>query len=327
MISKTKLIWIAGIVIIIASVGVVMLISKNLEPSQRLIYFVPKTVDNRIEFWQVMNQGITSASKEFNAEVRVVGTDTESDIEGQIRLLDKAIAAKPNAIVLAATDYNRLIPVSKKILDSGIKLITVDSGLNGGVSSSFIATDNYAAGQKAVESIKKWIVSDASVAIISFVRGSATALERERGVRDSLKVYTDIEVLDTYYSDTSEANAYEIVRKLILSNPRVKVIIGLNEPTTVGPAKAIKDLGAAAQVKLVGFDSSMDEIALLEDGYIQATVVQNPFNMGYLAIQTALQVCDGKKVNSRIDTGSVVITKENMFTKENQKLLVPFVEK
>jgi ribose transport system substrate-binding protein len=91
--------------------------------------------------------------------------------------------------------------------------------------------------------------------------------------------------------------------------------------------KAIKDLGAESHVKLAGFDSSMDEIALLEDGYIQATVVQNPFNMGYLAIQTALQVSDGKKVNSRIDTGSVVITKENMFTKENQKLLVPFAEK
>jgi ribose transport system substrate-binding protein len=79
--------------------------------------------------------------------------------------------------------------------------------------------------------------------------------------------------------------------------------------------------------EFAGFDSSMDEIALLEDVYIQATVVQNPFNMGYLAIQTALQVSEGKKVNNRIDTGSVVITKENMFTKENQKLLVPFAEK
>jgi ribose transport system substrate-binding protein len=322
--NKTRFIILVAIIVIMASVAAVKLISNNLEPRHRLIYFVPKTMDNRIEFWQVMKQGIASAAKEFNAEVRMLGTDTESDIEGQIRLLDKAIAAKPSAIVLAATDYNRLIPVSKKILDSGIKLITVDSGLNGGISASFIATDNFAAGQKVVGSIKKWILPDISIAIISFVRGSAPALERESGVRDSLKAYKDVEVLDTYYSETSEAKAYEIVKNLIQQNPKVKVIIGLNEPATVGSAKAIKDLGVESRVKLTGFDSSMDEIALLEDGYIQATVVQNPFNMGYLAIQTALQVSNGKKVNRRIDTGSVVITKENMFTKENQKLLVPF---
>jgi ribose transport system substrate-binding protein len=326
--NKTaRLILIISILVIAASWMVIKLISNNLEPSHKLIYFVPKTMDTRMEFWQVMKQGIASAAKEFNVEVRVLATDTESDIEGQIRLLDKAIAAKPSSIILAATDYNRLIPASKKILDSGIKLITVDSGLNGGISASFIATDNFAAGQKVVDSIKKWIVSDISIAIISIVRGSATAMERESGVRDSLKAYKEVEVLDTNYSESSEAKAYEIVKNLILTQPKLKVIFGLNEPATVGAAKAIKDLGVESRVKLAGFDSSMDEIALLEDGYIQATVVQNPFNMGYLAIQTALQVSDKKKVNRRIDTGSVVITKENMFTKENQKLLVPFAEK
>ncbi|WP_227013614.1 substrate-binding domain-containing protein [Paenibacillus psychroresistens] len=325
--NKTRYLFIVVIIVAVGTWAGIKLISDNLEPGQELIYFVPKTMDSRIEFWQVMNQGIASAAKEFNAEVRVLGTDTETDIEGQIRLLEQAIAAKPSAIVLAATDYNRLIPVSQKILKSGIKLITVDSGLNGGISASFIATDNFAAGQKAVASIQKWIAADASIAIISIVKGSATALERESGVRDSLKAYKDVEVLETYYSETSEAKAYDIVKTLIQENSKLKVIFGLNEPATVGAAKAIKDLGVESRVKLAGFDSSMDEIALLEDGYIQATVVQNPFNMGYLAIQTALQVSDGKKVNNRIDTGSVVITKENMFTKENQKLLVPFAEK
>jgi ribose transport system substrate-binding protein len=325
--NKTRLTIIAAILVIIASFAAYKLIFNNLEPSHRLIYFVPKSVDSRIEFWQVVKQGVASAAKEFNAEVRIVGTDTESDIDGQIQLLDEAIAAKASAIVLAATDYNRLVPVSKRILDAGIKLITVDSGLNGGISASFIATDNYAAGQKAVESISKWILPHSSIAIISFVRGSANALEREGGVRDSLKAYNDVEVLNTEYTETSEAKAYEIVKNLIQENPKLKVIFALNEPATVGAAKAIKDLGAEERVKLAGFDSSMDEIALLEDGFIQATVVQNPFNMGYLAIQTALQVSDGEKVKSRIDTGSVVITKENMFTKENQKLLVPFGEK
>jgi ribose transport system substrate-binding protein len=304
-------------------------ISGQLDSPNNRIIFVPKSIDKRTEFWQVMNQGVFAAAKEYNAEVTVLGTEKESDIDGQIRLLEDAITQKPTAILLAATDYNLIVPIAHKIVQSGIKLITVDSGLNGDLSASFIATDNYSAGMKAGQAIRKWVAPGGSVAIINFVQGSTTAMERESGVRDSLreKGTPALEVVDTYYSGASEEKAYDITVSLMRSHPELEGIVGLNEPSAVGAAKAIKDLGLSRKVKLVGFDSSMDEIAFLEDGTIQATVVQKPFTMGYLAVQTALQAVEGKRISRMRDTGSEVITKENMYTNENQKLLFPFAEK
>ncbi|MFD0680221.1 MULTISPECIES: substrate-binding domain-containing protein [unclassified Paenibacillus] len=314
-----------AVVIIAASILTYQTSSGGYSEKNKPILFVPKAVGQKTEFWQVMNQGVFAAAKEYGAEVKVVGTSTEDDIDGQIRLLEQAIVDKPKAIILAATDYNRIVPVAQKIVNAGIKLITVDSDLMGDLSASFIATDNYAAGQKVGQALKRRIEPGATIAVINFVKGSAPAMERERGVRDSLKDSDDLQVLDTYYSDASEEKAYAVTKKLLLTHPRIGGIVGLNEPSTVGAAKAIKEAGM--QIPLIGFDNSMDEISFLEEGILHATVIQKPFNMGYLAIKTAVQVINGERVSTRIDTGSEVITKKDMYTHENQKLLFPFVDK
>ncbi|MGM0884658.1 MAG: substrate-binding domain-containing protein [Bacillota bacterium] len=302
---------------------------NKLQPQKPHILFVPKTTGSQVEFWEVMRQGVNTAAEEFDVEVQVAGTLTESDIDGQIALLEQAIKDKPQVIILAATDYNRIVPVAKRIVAAGIKLITVDSGLRDGISSSFIATDNYAAGQKAgqllIDSIDQSELGP--VAILNFVRGSAPAMERERGVRDSLAGYSDIQVLDTLYSDASEERAYELTVELLRKEPTLRGVAALNEPSAVGAARAIKEKQAVSRVKLIGFDSSMEEIAYLEEDVLQATIVQKPFNMGYLAVKAAMDLSADKEVEPMIDTGSEVITKQNMYDSDKQKLLFPFVEK
>lgn len=320
------IVWAIAAVLLSAVIGsVYVLVSDPWAKKDKPILFVPKTVDGRIDFWQVLGQGVYMAAKEFGEQVQTVGTVSESDIDGQIALLEKAIGEQPKAIVMAASDYDRLVPVAKKITAAGISLITVDSGLNGGISASFIATNNYEAGRKAGDSVLKWVQKGAQIAIINSVKGASATMDRERGTRDRLKEAGGVYVMEqSYYSNASEPKAYDIVMKLLQENPEISGIVCMNEPSTVGAAKAIKQLDVSSSVKLVGFDASTDEIAFLEEGIIQAIVVQNPFNMGYLAIRTAVDASKGHKVEPLIDTGSEVITKQNMYTKENQKLLFPF---
>ncbi|MGO4271497.1 substrate-binding domain-containing protein [Paenibacillus sp. TAF58] len=316
-----------AVIVILLMTTVYLFVSKGMEAKDRPIILLPKTIDPHVEFWRVLTQGVTAAAKEYNIEVKVMGTSSESDIEEQIKLLEEAITLKPKAIILAATDYNRLVPVAQKVIDSGITLVTVDSGLEGGVSTSLIATDNYAAGSKAVEAMRRYVQGPATYAIVSFVKRSTTQLDRENGVRDHLKSDPSIQILDTLYSNGSEDKAYEQTKQLLAEHSDIRGIFGLNEVSTIGASRALKELDPEHSIKLVGFDSSMNEIAFLEAGTLQATIVQKPFNMGYLAVKTALQVYNGEKVKASIDTGSEVITKENMYTSENQKLLFPFVEK
>ncbi|WP_018754600.1 substrate-binding domain-containing protein [Paenibacillus terrigena] len=302
------------------------IVSHELGSGQKTIIYVPKAIDPTIEFWQVMRQGVASAAKEFDAEIEVMGTRAEVDVDEQIALLQEAIKKKPKAIILAATDYNRIVPVAKEIVAAGITLITVDSGLNGGISKSFIGTDNTDAGRRTAEILRTHVDSHAEIAVINFVKESATAMERESGALEILHRYGNYTLLGPYYSNGSVQTSYDIAKSLLKTKPNLKAIIGLNEPTTYGIGKAIQDLKMQSQVVAVGIDSSMGEIRMLEDGVLLATVIQKPFNMGYSAVKTAVEAIDGKRVSPRIDTGSKVITKENMYSSENQKLLFPFVE-
>ncbi|OME77400.1 LacI family transcriptional regulator [Paenibacillus sp. FSL A5-0031] len=284
-----------------------------------------KTIDTSVEFWQVLIDGVHEAAQEFNVNVQVWGTKSETDVDEQIALVEKAILNKPDAIVLAATDYERLVPVAEKIKKNGIKLIIVDSGIKSDAADSIVTTDNVSAGREAGEAMKSLIKDKAKIAIISYVKSAASHIDREKGVHEVLENYPGIEMLGTYNGEGSEQNSYLLAMEMLQQHNDVFGIIGLNEPTTVGAGRAIQELGLKGKVQLIGFDSSFNEIKLLDEGVMNATVLQRPFQMGYLSIKTAMEVVKGKKAAKLIDTGSLLITKKNMYEEENQKLLFPFV--
>jgi ribose transport system substrate-binding protein len=290
------------------------------------IIVVLKSIDPQIEFWKIVGDGIGVAAKEFDAQVEVKGPESEFDVSGQIQMLEDSILAKPDAIVLAASDYQALVPLAEKIRKQGIPLVIIDSGINSEVANSFIATDNIAAGHKMGEMLSKLVEPSKRIAIVSHVQGSSTAIQREQGARSGLSANFSSTIEGTYFSNGSQDRAYEITKKLLIEKPDIGGIAGLNEISTLGAAQAIKELGLKEQVMLVGFDSSVSEIKLIEEGVIQAVVIQKPFNMGYLGIKTAFEALKGQKVDKKIDTGAQVINRDNMYTVENQKLLFPFVD-
>jgi len=301
-------------------------VKRALRPEPPEIAVIIKTTAGDIEFWRVFEDGVRVAAKEFDVVATVDGPPNESAVGAQIASVYEAIEREPDAIVLAATDYNRLVPAAEAIRDRGIELVTVDSGINSDAAASFIATDNLGAGRKAGEAMAELLPRGAKVAIVSFVEGTATQIDREHGVRERLDA-AGIDVVGTFHSDGDADKAYRLTKELIERETQLRGVVGLNETSTVGAGKAIRDAGKGGDIKLVGFDSSIDEVKLLEEGVIQATVVQQPFQMGYLGVKTAVDAIRGKRVPEAIATDSVLITKETMYTDENQKLLFPFVER
>ena len=245
------------------------------DPGPKKIIVGVKALDEN-EFWRVLIEGVHTASREFGVDVSVVGPTQEIEVDLQIQLLEEAIKQKPDAIVLAAGDYNRLVPVAESIRKAGIPLIMIDSAVNGEYAQSLIATDNVNAGQKAGRELSSRPPEQAKVAIISFVQGTSTQIEREQGVRSILERRGDTEIVGTYYSEGKEERAYDITKKLLLERPDLNGIVGLNEPSTVGAGRAIRELGLAGKVKLVGFDSSVKEVKALEEGFFNPPLFRSP---------------------------------------------------
>ncbi len=291
------------------------------------IIVVLKTNDLRAEFWQTVSAGVHVAAKEFGVQVEVRGPTSEADTAGQIAIVDKAVAEKPGAIVLAASNSRLLAPSAEKIRNANIPFVAIDSAVEGQKPQSYIAVNNSEAGRKAAYTLVQGLPRQAKVAVIGSESGSAAAKERELGVLQELEKNADVSSGGLRVFDGTELGAYTLVKSLLAELPDLAGIVALNESGVLGAGKAIKEKTSAGRVKLVGFDSSIYEIKLLEEGVMDATVVQRPFNMGYLGVKAAVQLLRGEKPQEVTGIDSLVITKETMYSQENQKILFPFVER
>ncbi|MFW6215623.1 MAG: substrate-binding domain-containing protein, partial [Alkalispirochaetaceae bacterium] len=206
-------------------------------------------------------------------------------------------------------------------------IVTLDSALNSDVPVSFVATDNVAAGRKAGAEVARLLPPGRAVAIVSHIPGVATAIDREHGVRRALSEAGVREIPGTFYSDNDPARAYRITLELLETYPDLGGVVALNESSTVGVGRALRDEERYDEVILVGFDNSREEIRFLEQGVVRALVVQRPFNMGYLGIQAVVDALRGGDVEPVIHTGSVLVRREEIFTEENQRLLFPVIDR
>lgn len=276
------------------------------------------------EFWKAVELGAKDAGKVYDIEVNFIGPEKETEISKQVNMMENAINKKVDLIALAALDANALYPVSKKAIDSKIPLVTFDSNVRGGIEKSFIATDNAAAAGVAADYLAKQIGGKGKVAIVAHNAGTSTAVEREKGFREAMKKYPDIKILNTQFSDGDKSKALAITTDLILANPDLVGVFATNEGAAVGAARAVEERKVADKVKLVGFDSSEDEIKYITNGTMKGLVTQNPYKMGYDTIETAAKVMKNEPVEKRIDTGAALVTTENVNNADIQKVLNPF---
>ena len=242
-------------------------------------------------------------------------------MQGQIAIVRAAMEEKPDAIVLAASDFNLLVPLAKQIKTRHITLVCVDSFVNSDDADVRVGTDNYEGGQKCAAALLRYVKGGETVAVMSYVKGSSTAIDRESGVHDYLR--GRVNILDTLYNGADAQVAYAQATILIARTPDLRGIVALNDPTAQGAARALAESGRADTIALVGFDNSFPVMKYTERGVIRDTIVQKPFNMGYLAISAVRDLLDGRRPSRYINTGSVDVNSANMFQPENQKLLFP----
>jgi ribose transport system substrate-binding protein len=297
--------------------------SLKTEEPVRIIY-IPKIIDDTNEFWSALIGGAEMAAKEFGVDLDIVAPDAEEDYKRQNELIEWAIKQKPDAIALSPADYSETTAMAKEVVKNKIKLVFIDSTVNENVQDALVATDNYLAGIKMGEYMKSFITPNTKIAIVGHVKTASTAIEREKGLRSGLGK-DEKKIVEVVFCDSEFNKAYNLTTELLKKYPEVNMIAGLNEYSSVGAARAIKRLGLSGKVKVIGFDSSIEEIELLEEGVFQGIIIQKSFNMGYLGMEEAVKLVKGTKVEKNVDSGSQLITKNNMYTEENQKLLFPFL--
>ncbi|MCC8045675.1 MAG: substrate-binding domain-containing protein [Clostridiales bacterium] len=291
--------------------------------SYSLIY-IPKVQDEDNDFWSTLIEGAQMAAEEYNATLEILAPDSETDYEQQRQYLEEAIAKKPDAILISPSSYTENIETMEKVKEAGIRLVFVDSVVSEDIQDLTVATDNVNMGEQLGEYACQFLDENSQIAIVAHVEGSSTALEREEGIRTGLGEY-ESQIVETVFSGSEYSVAYEQTCALIEKYPDLTMIIGTNEYSAVGAARAIRDLGLQDQIIFVGIDSSLEMIQLMEEGIFRGFIIQKSFNMGYLGVEKTIELLNGSlKEGTNLDSGSKLITREELYTEENQKLLFPF---
>jgi ribose transport system substrate-binding protein len=158
--------------------------------------------------------------------------------------------------------------------------------------------------------------------ILRYQEGSASNTNRENGFRDTiLKEFPSVEIIsDNQYVGPTTESAYSGCENLLNRFPDLNAIFAPNEPVVFGCMRVLTVRNLAGKVFLVGFDASDKLIDGVRKGIIHGLVLQDPFKMGYLGVMTAVQKLDGKTIQRRVDTGIVLVTKENLDDPDIKKL-------
>jgi len=272
-------------------------------------------------FWVTAKAGADSAGKEFGAEIIWKGPSLETDISGQISILEDYINKNVAAIVLAACDAKGLIGTVQKAIDRKIPVVTIDSGIDTDLALSHVATNNIAAAEKAADVLVGLIGQKGEVACIPFVPGAATSIMRENGFLAGIKKYPEIQVAAIHYSQSEVSVGMAVTEDILTAHPGIMGIFAANEAGTIGVVQGLKSRNKSGEVKVVGFDAAKNEILALKEGVVDALIVQDPFKMGYLGVKMAMHALRGEPVEKQVDTGVYVVTRENLDSPEIRKLL------
>lgn len=306
---------------------------KPADSKKFTIAVIPKGTTH--EFWKAIHAGAVKAQQELAAQgvaVEVIwkGPLREDDRDQQIQVVENFTTRKVSGIVLAPLDSQALANPVANAAQAGVPVIVMDSGLKSDKQISFVATDNFKGGQFAGEHLAKLLGGKGNVILLRYAVGSASTEEREKGFLAALGKFPDLKLIsaDQFAGPTRETSYQASQNILNRFGNDVNGIFCVNENSTIGMTKALRDIGkAGGKVKMIGFDSGAQSVLDLKNGDVQALTVQNPLLMGYLSVMTMVKHLQGGKVEAKIDTGVVLVTPENMAQAEIQDLLQPPIEK
>ncbi len=278
-------------------------------------------------YWQTMLAGSEAAAKDFGMKVSTFGPTSETDIAGQVQLIENSVSRGVDGIVIAPSSSEGLNAAINAARKAGIKVITADTDVTT-TTEGHIGTNNkiagVAAGERMCQLLTKSGVKTGKVLVEAPIAGIEANQQRDAGFRAGLaEGCPGIDAKLQNYNNNDIGTATSQANDAISAHPDLVGIFADNNTSGVGAATAIKDNKLADKIPVVAFDSDPAENAALAAGTIDALVVQNPYFLGYQGVVQVAMSTQGRIPPANLDPGVSVADKENMNTPAIKALLQP----
>ena len=282
-------------------------------------------------YWRAVLAGARKAGQDLGVNVVELGAQSESDVSGQISILERAVASNPAAIVIAPAQFGAL---GKPIDEAAkkVKIIGIESTADTKAMTSLLATDNVNAGRIAADALAAAITTsyadtEGNIVMITSMPGVASLDQRAKGFKEVVAAkYRALDIAADKVADGKPATALDIMKDLIANTADLRGVF-VSDPImaqAVGQAVAEKKSDDKINVVAVGSDEKL--VKLLQGERDRWARRGGPFRMGYDGVKTALAASKGEQVSANVDTGATLVTKANMSSARSQELLKPKVE-
>lgn len=286
---------------------------------------IPKSVG--LDYWEKVHKGAECAASQIGKSVSITwnGVTDETDVVGQLNLLNNYISRGINGLVYAATDATAMVGVTNSATSAGVKVINIDSGTTPQPKDApLLATNNYTGAKLAADALARAVgPKGGKIAIIAFHAGTETNDQRVQGFEKELKKFSRLKLVGIQYSQNDYNTALTVTANVLTANPDLRGLFAANEASDIGAVNAVRLAHKAGKIKIIGWDTSPDEVQDVQQGLNYGIVSQDPFRMGYDGVRSAVAMIRNHKPIASEDTGVALVTRHNLSNPRIRQLVFP----
>lgn len=260
-------------------------------------------------FFVDVRDGAQEAADELGIDLTVV--DAQNDSTAQTDQIASAVSSGTEGLLINAVDSDAAAAAVAPALSGDLPVIGVDRTVNGAEITSLVSSDNVAGGSQAADALAKAIGEQGKVIVLQGQPGTSASRDRGAGFTEGIAAYPGIEVVAMQTANFDRAQALDVATNLLQANADVVGIFAENDEMALG---AIQALGARAgdDVHVVGFDGTDDGLAAVESGTLEATIAQQPRELGRQSVELMADVLAGETVDSEVPVAVETVTKDNV---------------
>lgn len=261
-----------------------------------------------VQHWEIKTVGMEDAAEKLGVDFTYKYAD--GDLQQEVADIENFIEMGVNYIIVGPCNSEGIVPTIEEAQKKGVEIGTCDIGINGVDVASFVTSDNYGIGQIAAEYIAEKLGGKGKIAVLTWPSASATA-ERAAGFYDKLKEsYSDIEVVAEQDCNADRNAAMAATESIIQANSDVQAIWGANAEMALGAYSATQSTNRT-DISVVAVDTDGEVMEAIKSGSnLCATVSQDPYTMGYKAVENAVKYMNGEKVED-VYIPCELVTKDN----------------
>lgn len=263
------------------------------------------------DFFNQIRQSVEAAAKEEN--VKVIVADAKGDSDTQVSQIQDFITQEVDAIIyIPAGAAAASVPV-RNAQAAGIPVVTVDRNPEDAPGDTFIATDSVAAAKALGDYVAEITGGTGKLAIIQGQTGTTPELARDEGFKAAMKDAPGItEVARQASKAWAQDEGFAIAQDMLQAYPEITIFFGRADGLALGAAQAVRAAGKEKEITIVGFDGDVAGLEAVRDGVLAATITQPTQGEGRLALESALKLIKGEKVDAEQLQPGVLTTKDNV---------------